>query len=301
MPSVWTIVLNFNQQELTAECISALRESKYPKTTVVIVDNGSIDGSVDFLRSSFPGVNVIANTENLGFAAGNNIGIQYALDHGADLIWLLNNDTEIDPDCITELVNASVEHPEYAIFAPKVYYFEPSNMIWYAGGEIDLKSPLGVKHWGIGKSDSEDFDHERPISFVTGCAFLIRSTVAEKIGGLDESMFIYNEDVDWSIRAQKAGYHAYYVPKALLWHKVSQVYGTQKGQYVKTYLFARNRFVIQRRYASIFDNILLIPKYLLSSVARRSYRAVWAGDYSQIIALAKGILDGIREAPRRYP
>jgi len=278
VPSIYAIVLNWNQEELTTACLNSLARSDYPRFKVIVVDNGSTHGSPDYFRREFPWVDVLTNERNLGFAGGNNVGIRYVLARGADLVWLLNNDTEVAPDCVLELARASMAHPEYALFAPKIYYYDPPQMLWYAGGEIRLDRPMGVTHIGMGMIDDGNFDHETEISFVTGCAFLIRGEAINAIGLLDEDMFIYNEDMDWSIRAQRRGYRGLYVPDARLWHKVSQVYGTQKGQRVKTYLFARNRFIVQKRYSSTLKVLSLIPKYQVSSAARRAYRALATGD-----------------------
>lgn len=302
LPCIWTIVLNYNQKDLTAACLKSLTPSDCSDLRVIVVDNGSTDGSAALVRREFPWVQVVVNERNLGFAGGNNVGIRYALAHGADLIWLLNNDTEVALDCATELARASMAHPECALFAPKTYYYDRPRVLWYAGGDIRLDRPMGVIHSGMGMRDDGSFNREKEISFVTGCALVIRKKAVEAIGFLDEDIFAYLEDLDWSIKVREKGYKALYVPSAKVWHKVSQTtLASPRGQQIKTYLFARNRFVIQRRYSSVVSLLTLIPKYLGCGVARRAYRALASGEPDQVIALLQGIVDGIRDGPRRYP
>lgn len=302
-PALWIVVLNWNQKEVTAACLNSLAASNVKRQfRVVMVDNGSTDGSPDYFRENFPWVEVLVNSTNLGFTGGNNIGIHYALARGATLILLLNNDTEVSTDCIEQLLLAVTTHPEYALFCPKIYYYDDPQRLWYGGGDIRLDRPLGAIHRGMKMLDSHQYDEETEITFVTGCAFLIRCEVIKSIGLLDEDLFIYCEDLDWCVRARRAGYRSLFVPHARLWHKVSQTYNTPglQPRTTKTYLFARNRFIVQKRYLSIWRVGALIPKYLMSSVARRAYRYFLAQDTQHLVALWYGILDGIRGAPRRH-
>jgi GT2 family glycosyltransferase len=265
----------------------------------VVVDNGSTDDSVQSLRLAFPWVTVIANGRNLGFSGGNNVGIRFALNQGAEFVWLLNNDTQVAPDCVAELLDASRRNPQFAFFASKIYYFEPPNVLWYGPGHLRLHRAMGVSNESIGVVDGPQFDREIDVSFVTGCALLLRRLAAEKVGLLDEDLFACCEDLDWCIRAKRAGLRALFVPKARLWHKVSRSFASKRGQRVQAYLCARNRFVVQKRYVGWAGVFWLLPTYLVSNAARRSMRVAMCSEGGPLIAMLHGILDGIRGAPSR--
>ncbi len=298
---LWTIVLNWNQRDLTAACLRSLAGSVAADHHVVVVDNGSTDGSAEALRAEFPWAELILNGANLGFAEGNNVGIRRALAGGADLVWLLNNDTEVAPDCVAALLAAAGAHPEYALFAPKILFHDAPRTLWYAGGEVRLRRPAGTAHTGMLEADGPTYDRERRISFVTGCAFLIRRGAIEAIGELDAGLFIYCEDLDWSVKAQRRGLASLFVPGARVWHKVSRSYASADGRVVQTYLAARSRFIVQRRHASRAGTVALIPTFLLGGLARQAYRAAARGRFRPLVALAWGVRDGLTGRARRYP
>jgi hypothetical protein len=298
--ALWVIILNWNQKQLTADCLKSLLQGPCePSVKVLVVDNGSVDGSPEYLREGFPGIDLLVNDNNLGFSGGNNVGIRYALDHGADLILLLNNDTEVSPGCMRALMEAARSHGQYGFFGSKIYYYDRPGILWYAGGDIRLGLPMGV-HARINTVDDSRVDRVEGASFVTGCALLMRREAVESVGLLDESLFAYAEDLDWCIRAQRAGYGGGYVPGARLWHKVGKSLSGKPGESIRTYLYARNRFVLQKRYTSTLETFLLIPLYLVCNIARHAYSAVFKGDIRQTAALFLGILDGIRGKQCRY-
>ena len=229
------------------------------------------------------------------------MGIRHALKHGADLIWLLNNDTEVAPDCVAELLAAAAAHPECALFGPKILLYDRPQVLWYAGGHVHLHRPAGSSHLGLFESDRPRYDEPGPISFVTGCALLIRRSAVETIGELDGDLFIYSEDLDWSLKTARAGLRAWYVPRARLWHKVSSSYASDAGRVAQTYLAARSRFIVQRRHGSGLSVLALIPAYLGSRLARHAYRAAAGGNPRLLVALIQGMLDGLSGRARRYP
>ena len=298
---LWTIVLNWNQRDLTAACLRSLAGSVSPDHHVAVVDNGSTDGSADALRAEFPWAEIVRNGANLGFAGGNNVGIRLALADGAGLVWLLNNDTEVAPDCVAELLAAAGAHPECALFGPKILFHDAPRTLWYAGGEVRLSRPAGTAHTGMREADGPKYDRERPISFVTGCALLIRRSAIEAIGELDTDLFMYCEDLDWSVKAARRGFQAWYVPRARVWHKVSRSFASADGRAIQTYLAARSRLVVQRRHASWLGVLALAPLFLAGELARQTYRAAGRGRWRPLVALARGLRDGLTGRARRYP
>ncbi len=185
-----------------------------------MVDNASSDGTVESVRSKFPSVKVITNQANLRFAGGNNVGIDYAMQNGADYVVLLNNDTTVDPAFLSELVQTAESDSRIGMAGPKIYYYNEPERIWFAGGKVEYWKGW-VSHIGIREPDNGQYDTPRDVDYLTGCCMLVKREVIERIGKLDESFFIYGEDADWSLRAARAGYRLRFVPSSVIWHKVS--------------------------------------------------------------------------------
>lgn len=222
-PSVTIIVLNWNGKEHVLRCLHSLQSLTYPQYDVLVVDNGSEDGSVDAIKSDFPEIQVIALPENYGYAQGNNVGLKEALAKGPEWILFLNNDTEVAPDLIDALIAGAQQYPDGGIFGPRIYYGNESS-IWYAGGEISFF--LGrIRHRGIRQRDSEQFDKPGPTDFVSGCCLLIRADLARRLEGFNTQYRMYMEDVDLCYRASQFGITAHYLPSGKVWHHVSSSLG----------------------------------------------------------------------------
>jgi GT2 family glycosyltransferase len=226
-PAIAVIVLTWNGRDLTLDCLESLARVTTPGVRVMVVDNASTDGTADAIRQRFGGrVTVLSNPSNLGFAAGNNAGIQRALEDGADLILLLNNDTLVDPAFIAELAAGLDAAPGSGIAGPKIYYSTPPDQIWFAGGEVSLWRGT-ARHIGIRETDHGQYDTPRAVGYVSGCALLARREVFERIGMLDPSYRAYFEDTDFCMRAARAGFGIRYVPAAKVWHRISASTGGQ--------------------------------------------------------------------------
>src|SRR5262245_5163030 len=227
VPSISIIVLNWNGRDLTLDCLRSLEAVTTPNVRTIVVDNASSDGSSDAVRQRYgTRTTLIENAHNLGFAAGNNVGIRRALDDGADFILLLNNDTVVAPDFVEFLLKPMLTTPDIGITAPKIYYAEPKNQIWFAGGELSMWRGI-ARHTGIRETDRGQYDTEHDIDYASGCAFLIRRAVLEKIGDLDPGYGAYFEDADFCMRARRAGYRIRYIPAAHVWHRISASTGGQ--------------------------------------------------------------------------
>ncbi|MCI0453022.1 MAG: glycosyltransferase family 2 protein [Candidatus Latescibacteria bacterium] len=225
-PSVVVVVLTWNGRELTMDCLRSLEAVATPNVRVMVVDNASMDGTVAAIRARYGArVEVVENPTNLGYAGGNNAGIRRALDDGARFILLLNNDTTVAPDFVDELLNAMHE-PMIGIAAPKIYFAEPRDRVWYAGGEISLWRGV-ARHAGIRQVDRGQFDHPHDVDYASGCALFARREVFERVGLLDEAYRAYFEDADLCMRAARAGFRIRYVPGAKVWHRISASTGGQ--------------------------------------------------------------------------
>lgn len=220
LSTIAVILVNWNGRDVTLECLRSLRNVTTPGLHIIVVDNGSDDGSVEAIRNEFPAVEILPQRENLRFAGGNNVGIRRALDEGASFIVLLNNDTTVDPDFARVLSSRLHSDPGCGMAAPKIYYYDAPDKIWFAGGEISFWTGT-MKHTGIREKDDSRFNEARTIDYASGCCMMVRSEVIAKVGMLDEAYFIYGEDADWCMRIRNAGYTIWYEPAAKVWHKLS--------------------------------------------------------------------------------
>jgi GT2 family glycosyltransferase len=212
------------------DCLRSLRSLETPDVELVVVDNASTDGSAEAVHDAFgERVRVIINDDNLGFAKGNNVGIQHALEGGAEFVLLLNNDTVVDSKLIDNLLHTFATDPGIGVAGPKIYYYTPRDQIWFAGGEVFLARGTS-RHIGIRQRDEGQFDQQRDVDYITGCALMARREVFESVGLLDPSYVAYYEDVDFCMRAGRAGFRIVYVPGGKVWHKISASTGGQMSR-----------------------------------------------------------------------
>ena len=239
-PRLFTVVLNWNGLEDLMECLRSLKVSKY-YNEVIVVDNGSTDGSVAAIAQKFPDFAVIETGKNIGFGA-NNIGISRALQAGADYVLLLNNDTWVDPECFSRLLQVAEENPQAGILSPRICYYSEPAMIWYDGGKLEKVNGFW-KHQHINEDAHVGCvsDEIREVDYICGCAMLIRRSVIEHIGGLNSRFFMYWEDGEFSLRARNAGFQLLHVPSAIVLHKVSRSTGGSESPDVLYYM-ERNRY-----------------------------------------------------------
>lgn len=211
MPSVCIIIPNWNSKEHLRECLLSLSKLDYTNYKIIVVDNGSTDGSVEMVRASFPHVTLLANSQNLGFAKAVNLGIQASKE---EYIALLNNDTVVNPHWLSSLVSAMQRDPKVGLAGGKIYYYELEKVFWGYGGKVDLLTGLT---WNVGKGekDAGNYDYD----YIPACALIIKRETIEKIGFFDEEYFAYFEDTDLNIRARMFGYNVLFIPEALVWHK----------------------------------------------------------------------------------
>lgn len=292
LPRVSIIILNWNSYEVTRDCLASLNELAYASHEIVLVDNGSVDGSADKLAAQFPGVRLIRNRENLGFAGGNNVAIRDVMERGTDYLLLLNNDTIVPADFLGEMVRVAESSPEIGLVNPKILYFEPADRIWYAGGAYKLGWSF-AHHFGADRVDTGKYNQLREVSFTTGCALLVKAEVVRKIGLLDESFFFGFEDLDWCIRARGAGYKAFYVPSSLVRHRAGYVTKKNLGKPAKDFQYVKNSVILARKHLRPRH----WPLYALSLMRFLGYRTAGylvRGEPQRVKALYQGLWNGSR-------
>ncbi len=290
-PRVAAIVLNWNRREDTLECLRSLERLTYPNYDIIVVDNGSSDGSAEAIHEAFPSIQLLINTENLGFAGGNNVGIRHALGGEADYIFLLNNDTVVNAALLDELVAVAEADPQIGLVGPKIYYYDQSDKLWYAGAREQWlrRIPATV---GLDELDQGQYDQVRETAFIYGTAMLIRRRVLENIGLFDERFFAYHEDADFCMRARQAGYRCVYNPRGVLWHKVSAA--TRDIPHVQDYLRAKGRILFFVKHL----NGIRLPLVLLYELYRLTKVWVWRlrdGRIRNGRSYSQGLWDGVRE------
>jgi GT2 family glycosyltransferase len=209
-PKVFIIILNYNGIDTIRDCLDSVFFSDYPNLEVVVVDNDSRDGSLELAKNFFPKFHFIKNEKNLGFSAGNNIGIRFALEKMADFIFLLNNDAILEKDALSKLVEAAIKEPA-GIFSPIIY--DRDDNVWFSGGKIKW-SRMRATHLNNIPESGYPYESE----YVSGCAMLIKKEVFKKIGLFSEDYFLYYEDADFCLRAKKDGFGSLVVSGASVKH-----------------------------------------------------------------------------------
>lgn len=210
-PKVFIVILNYNGLEVLKKCLTSVFKIDYPNFEIILVDNNSSDGSLEMAKINFSKAIFIKNEENLGFAAGNNVGIKFALERAADFILLLNNDVEVEKNFLTQLIDNVAEKKIIGLASPVIFDGETKE-IWFSGGRINW-----WKMKAINKKDIQTKNYFNA-DFITGCAMLIRAVVFQKIGLLDEDYFLYYEDADFSFKAKKAGFQNVVVSSSWIYH-----------------------------------------------------------------------------------
>lgn len=251
---VYIITLNWNNEEDTIECIRSLEKISYKNYKIIVVDNGSEEESVLKIKKQYSEICIINNKKNLGFAGGNNIGIKYAINSEADYVLLINNDTTVEENFLSELIDVGESDKKIGVLGSKICYYNEPKIIWSAGGNVNWLKNKGV-HIGLNKIDKGQYDKIKEADYLTGCCLLIKREVIEKIGALSEDYFLYYEDTDFALRAKSAGYKSVYVPSAKIYHKVSR--STKPGSSSYIYYHTRNGLVMAKRTGSLMNKIIL--------------------------------------------
>lgn len=288
-PLVTAIILNTNRRADTLECLASLAQSTYPRLSILVLDNASQDGSVEAIQQQFPQVEVLAVTENRGYAGNNNVGIAAALSRGADWVFVLNEDTVLDPGCIAHLVAAGQADPQVGMLGPMIYHASEPEVIQSAGGMLGPR--WCSTHLGQNQVDRGQFPQPHRVEWVSGCAIFARRALIEQVGAIDQRFFYYWEETEWCLRARRAGWQVLHVPHARLWHKgVQRDYRPSPNV---TYYAVRNRLFmyalhhapIQAWVAALWEigRILLswsvMPKWRLAKREHRQALLQALGDF----------------------
>lgn len=265
--SVTIVFVNYNNKEMLKNSIENLLCKIEEDIEILVVDNGSKDGSMEYIENYFPYVHTEYLKSNMGFGKGCNKGMEIAFEKGSKFVMLLNTDTEVEEGMLSELLKYCDDN---TLVIPRMYTDEKdkTNSLWYSGGRINFGT--GEVEQTLFKYDEKDVQCNLPkqVEFATGCCMLISKGVWEKVGGFAEEYFLYYEDVDYCIRLKEAGVKILYVPKVALWHKVGGSAGGEISA-ISLYYTVRNRLVFADKYKKylkydVMEVLKIIMEYFTS-------------------------------------
>ena len=286
-PTFTAVILNWNGRAYLEACLTALLAQEYPIERVVLVDNGSADDSVSFVRERFPTVAVLANGGNVGFAAGNNVALR---ELTTDCALLLNPDVVLSPGCVAALAATLAADPTIAIAGCKLWYPD-GQTLQHAGGYITRPQAM-PGHYGVGEPDVGQCDAQRDVEYVIGAAAAVRRSALERIGLFDEGYFLYYEDGDLCARARAAGYRVVYEPRATAVHVESAVAVRGSFSYFQRFHFGRWRYLLKQfSAAELLNETLPAEMAWLGRIDANERRAV-----ALAYVATRHALPGIRHA-----
>lgn len=281
-PKIAVIILNWNGKVDTLECLNSLHTVSYKNYQVVIVDNGSIDASASTFKANYPALTVIETGQNLGYAEGNNVGIRYALESGADYILLLNNDTTVAPDFLDQLGLAAQQNTKSGVFGAVLLYMNQPDTIWFAGARWNNET-LAFDYPAQDQKLPSAIETET--DYACGAALFFSVDVVHAIGLLDPRFFLSWEESDWCFRARSAGFPCKMVPNAYVWHKIGTSFGGETSP-LREYFIARNRLLWAEKNLApkdlirqIFNSLnAFFPKFCVSRSVNEPFlkRLLWS-------------------------
>ncbi len=291
-PKVAIIIVNWNGFNDTVKCLQSLFKISYNNYEVIIVDNGSSGTDVTQLKQLFKDrIFIIENKANLGFAVANNIGIKYCMKSPPDYFLLLNNDTEVDREFLNELIRVANYNSLIGLVGPKMYFFDPPNMLWFAGAKYNWL--LGHFQRGDKKKDTGQFEVVTETDYIPGACMLIKLSVIKKIGGLPVEYFLGWEDIDYCLNARQNGYRCIYAPKSNIWHKLSASYKRGGMSKLQVSYGIRNRIIVRWKYLGTLQFFIFITFFIsVISVIHFLVYAFLYKDTNRIRAYISGLRQG---------
>lgn len=291
-PKVSVVVPSYNRRKDLLECLQSIQENQYPNLEVVVALNGCTDGSEEAVRTSFPQFRVISAKEGLGSARATNFGIKH-VSKDSDYLFLLDDDTILEKNAISELVKAIDSKREYGAATAKVMYFENPKIVQWAGASVGLYT--GINYMNSGPDDGR-FDKPIDTEGGIGGTGLIKMKAVKKIGFYyDETYYYYYEDPDYAMRILKAGYKIRYAPTSRIYHKIPLLSKREWKQrwFARAYWVARNKIIFMRKHSKCFPLfVLLYPAWFCIY----TYQAIRYLNLAALLNFYKGIISGFKWA-----
>ena len=283
------IIVNWKQYDLTKKCLLSINKTKFNNYKIILVDNESSEKKLNVLLNDFNNLKVIQNKLNLGFGVANNQAITYALDKNYDYVMLLNNDTEVDHNFISPLINCIENNNSIGGVQPLIMNYNKRDLIWSAGGYLN-------KFFG-NTTTNKSLEKKLNLDWITGCCMLLKTEVIKKTKLLDENFFAYYEDVDWSLRIKDLGYSLQLVETSLIYHhgSISSNNSTSEGRlsaYVH-YLNFKNHIYFLRKHSEKF-NFFGVVLYQLMKLISYSIYFILRFRFNKLKMIYKGLIDGMK-------
>lgn len=289
---IHVLILHWGDPKITAACLRSMQSVTTPDMEVVVIDNGTPDRGGRILERQFPEFTHIRSETNLGFAAGNNLGLRRAIEHGADFALLLNNDTEVEPQFLEPMLDEMRLLPNTGLINPKILYAEPKGKIWSSHCEHSLWTGV-TRFIDRYQPDVASDINSLEMTFATGCALLISRAVLETVGLLDDGLFMYAEDLDYSIRVRTAGFKIRNVRASrIIHHEPVQRKKTVPDPF-RLHLTTRNLVKVELRHAKPWHHLTFWPWFLLRWMLYLSLKNIRLGFWGDAAAMWRGLWDGI--------
>jgi GT2 family glycosyltransferase len=288
-PRVAAVVVNYNGREVTQQAVESLRRMDYPSFDLVVLDNASTDGSPEALAQAWPDLRQLRLDVNRGSASGYAAGFRWAFEHGYDYVLLLNNDIEVEPGMLAELVRAAEADAKIGAVGPKCYFHGDRRRLWSAGGILRFRESI-TRERGYGEIDRGQYDRDEEVDYINGCAILIRRAAAEAAGMWDDVFYICVDDADFCTRIKRQGFRCVYVHRAVLYHRVAFTTGGYSPG--RNFQFGRSGAIYVRRYARPWQWLT----YLAFTTA--AFPVAWLrerrrGNQAAVVAKLKGMRAGL--------
>jgi GT2 family glycosyltransferase len=284
------ILLNWNQYKDTSETIDSIKRLSYSNYKIVVIDNGSKDGSDKKIKKKYKDLIFVKNQVNQGFARGNNIGIKKALGLKPDYIFILNNDVTLEKNLLNKMVHLMEKDLSIGICGPQIFYYNEPNKLWFFGANVTW--PLAeINIWNFNKINPYPQKVVLKTDFICGAAMLCRTKILKEVGLFDENFFIYCEDVDLSYRCIKANWQLKVLSTARMWHKVSSSATAGKTSH---YLMGRNRLYLIRKHVSLETFWSFVVPYSLLKQCISLVKIGVRGIEDQWLPTTKGMIDYFR-------
>jgi len=293
-PKVVISIVNWNGAEDTRRCLQSIQRLDYPAFETVVVDNGSPDGSVRALREEFPEVAVIENGRNLGFTGGQNRGIQFALERGADFVWLLNNDTWVDPAALRRLVEVAQDDPRVGLVSSEIRFRDARDTVQFAGASIDLRT-LKIRYPEVSAGDIDSKYQVGEYVCLWGTSLLMRCDLIRSIGLLNDEYFAYWEDTEYSVRSLQAGFRNVMCGRSIVYHAHAAV--AEDGQRPPHFYFyiVRNKWLFNSRFLRGLEKYRFVREYCAYVLGLLSWACDTQGGQAALAhAVVNGAWNGIR-------
>ncbi len=300
-PKVVVLILSYDGKFLLEDSVGSYLDNQYPNYEVVVIDNGSVDGTQEYVKETFPKAKVIRLEQNRGYSGGFNFGLEYAFQQAqADYVLITNNDVKADPNMIAELVKVAETDDKIGYVTGKAYYYDRPDTLQTVGKYEDPITWNG-NHIGSREVDRGQYDEVAERCFIDDIFMLVSRSLYEETGAYDTSFFFQAEEYDWQARGKAAGYKIMYTPHAKLWHKESMTVGKQSP--FKAYCDARNPMLVILRYKSpeyfrryFWRQFRNLVKGILVNVKQRRFGVA----FSRVKGWASGLLWAFREGQLTY-